>query len=72
MVLLQLEFGEFKSESGVKMPESIVKYLEIPSQIDSKAEAETVDSASGATKDSVSSAMGGNFVINLLLAGSMD
>ena len=54
------------------MPDSIVKYIEIPSQIDSKAEAETVDSASGATKDSVSSAMGGNFIINILLAGSMD
>ena len=49
LILLQLELSEFESEAGVKMPESIVKYIEIPSQISSESEAEKIDSASATT-----------------------
>ena len=49
LILLQLELSEFESEAGGKMPESIVKYIEIPSQIGSESEAEKIDSASATT-----------------------
>ena len=54
------------------MPESVVKYIEIPSQIASQSEAQNVDTATTATQDSAVTAMGSNFMVNLLLAGSMD
>ena len=49
LLLLQLDLGSFKSESGINMPESIVKYIQIPAQIATKEEAENVNSASAAT-----------------------
>ena len=49
LILLQLELGQYKSTSGVNMPESIVKYIEIPAQIQNEAQAEAVDQAKVAT-----------------------
>jgi len=30
LLMMQLELGEYKSASGVKMPESVVKYISLP------------------------------------------
>ena len=45
--------------------------MQIPTQIASEEEAKNVDSASTGATSSTSSAMGSNFIINILLAGSL-
>jgi len=39
LLFVQLDLGEYQSASGVKMPDSVVKYISIPTQIASEEEA---------------------------------
>ncbi len=40
LLLVQVELGGLKSADGMSMPESLVKYMPIPTQMGSKEEAE--------------------------------
>lgn len=40
LLLVQIELGGLKSADGMSMPESLVKYMPIPTQMGSKEEAE--------------------------------
>ena len=54
------------------MPASVVKYIEVPHQMKDETEAETVDGTGGGAGSSTDGALGGNFIVNVLLAGSLD
>ena len=71
MLLVQLAFSEFEDKQGNKLPASIIKFVEIPSQMKSEKEVQQVDSAQGAAGGSSKTSMVTNFIVNLLLSGSM-
>ena len=55
------------------MPASIVKFIEIPSQMASEEEAETVNTTGEVAGDSTTAIMGGNFIVNIILSsGALD
>ena len=71
LLFIQLTLSDFEDAQGNKLPESIVKYVLIPTQMSSAAEAKQVqdqgDSAGSSSKASVAS----NLVVNILMSGSM-
>lgn len=71
MLLVQLAFSEFEDKQGNKLPGSIIKFVEIPSQMKSEKEVQQVDSAQGAAGGSSKTSIVTNFIVNLLLSGSM-
>ena len=43
LLLIQLDLSEFEDENGNKLPDSLIKYMDIPTQMGSEEEAKTVN-----------------------------
>jgi len=71
LLLIQLDLSDYEDENGQKLPESIIKYSQIPAQISSQEEAEKVNDSGAAAGDGSKAATGGNFVVNQLMASSL-
>ena len=71
LLLIQLELSEFKDDNNNQLPDSLIKYAEIPRQMATELEVERVatlkESVGNASKASIVS----NFLIGLVLAGSL-
>ena len=71
-ILLSLNgFDIFEDENGISLPKSLVKKILLPAQYASYEEGVSVDNISTGAKTMNSSILGSNFVVNLLLVGSM-
>ena len=71
LLLIQLDLSDFLDENGNPMPESVVKYSPIPTQIGSAAEAQQVADQGGAAGSSSKASVGSNLAVNLVMAGSL-
>ena len=71
VIFVQLNMSEYKSENGQGLPESVVKWRDIPCQMASQAQADTVAAQGETGVRSAQTATSLNFIISLLLAGSM-
>ena len=72
LLLIQLDLSDYKDENGESLPASIVKYYPIPTQMRSQEEAEQVKSQGTTASESSKGSIISNFVVNILLAGSMN
>ena len=72
LLLIQLDLSNYKDENGESLPASIVKYYPIPTQMRSQEEAEQVKSQGTTASESSKGSIISNFVVNILLAGSMN
>ena len=54
------------------MRKSVLKFINIPTQMESESEAQAVESAAEVVRGSITSAFGSNFIISLLTAAAMD
>lgn len=64
--------SEFKDVNGNSLPTSVIKYFEIPRQIATELEAQRVDITKDSVGNSSNALVGSNFIVNLLLSGSMN
>jgi len=64
-----LEFGEILGPNGKPvMPDSVVKYVQIPTQMESEEEADAVGSTALLSSGSTSYVMSFDFITKMLLA----
>ena len=71
LLLIQMDLSDFEDENGQKFPSSLVKYSQIPTQIPSLEEAKQVEEQGSTASSSSKSAVGSNFIVNILMAGSL-
>ena len=72
LLLIQMDLSEYKDASGQTLPESLVKYVPIPTQVASVAEAEKIQSQGESADSAIKSSASGNIAINLMLSGSLN
>ena len=71
LLLIQMDLSDFEDENGQKFPSSLVKYSQIPTQIPSLEEAKQVEEQGSTASSSSKSAVGSNFIVNIMMAGSL-
>ena len=71
LLLIQLDLSGFEDENGLKLPDSVVKYSQIPTQIASLEQAEKINDSGSAAGSSSKASVGSNVVVNILLSGSL-
>ena len=71
LLLIQLDLSDFEDADGNKLSESVVKYLQIPTQMGSAAEAKQVQDQGDTAGSSSKASIGSNLVVNILMSGSM-
>ena len=71
-VKLRLNLNSFTDEYGQSMGNDTTLIVEVPRQIPSEEEAEALEKGGETSEATSSSVMGGNFIVNLILAASLN
>lgn len=72
LLLVQLDLSNYKSADGQSLPDSLVKYVPIVTQMGSKEEAERVEEQGKTANSSTKSTIIGNILVSVVLGGSLN
>jgi len=72
LLLIQLDLSDYKDVNGQSLPDSVVKYMPIPSQMSSQEEAEAVTEQGSTTSEATKTSVLSNVAVNILLGSSMN